>query len=394
MIQTLALPRPPRRACLLTVLSLACLVGFAAPVRAHEGEDHSQDKKAAPTATAGPAAVPAGSAAREAPMRMNDGSLFVPKPVQRRLGLQTVRVVVGALQATVELNGRVVAQPGAGGRVQATQAGTVLAGPRGFPLPGMTVREGDVLALLRPSIGNLERSGQKAELADLSAQLTLAEQRAARLAQLEGSVPAKEVLAARVEAQALRERLNARRGSADALLPLTAPTSGVVSAMQVVLGEVVDAKDLLFEIVDPNRLAVEALAYDAALPSRLSGADGVAGDLRLKLRLVGAGLQLREQALPVIFAVVSSSGALAVGQSVKVFAHANTNQSGIAVPRSALSTNSAGETVVWLHTEPERFEPRRISQRALDADRVAVGAGLEAGDRVVTSGAHLLAQVR
>lgn len=394
MIQTLALPRPPRRACLLAVLSLACLVGFAAPVRAHEGEDHSQDKKAAPTATAGPAAVPAGSAAREAPMRMNDGSLFVPKPVQRRLGLQTVRVVVGALQATVELNGRVVAQPGAGGRVQATQAGTLLAGPRGFPLPGMKVRAGEVLALLRPSIGNLERSAQKAELADLSAQLTLAEQRATRLAQLEGSVPAKEVLAARVQAQALRDRLNARRSSADARLPLTAPTSGVVSAVQVVLGEVVDAKDLLFEIVDPNRLAVEALAYDPALPGKLSGADGVAGDLRLKLRLVGAGLQLREQALPVIFAVVSSTGALAVGQSVKVFAHANTNQSGIAVPRSALSTNSAGDTVVWVHTEPERFEQRRISQRALDADRVAVGEGLEAGDRVVTSGATLLAQVR
>ncbi len=394
MMQTFALPRLPRRACLLTLVALVALVGLATPARAHEGEDHSQDKKAPSTATAGPAAVTAGSAAREAPMRMNDGSLFVPKPVQRRLGLRTLRVVAGALQATIELNGRVVAQPGAGGRVQATQAGTVLAGPRGFPLPGTKVRAGDVLALLRPSIGNLERGSQKAELADLGAQLTLVEQRAARLAQLEGSVPAKEVQAARVEAQALRDRLNARRGSVDALLPLTAPTSGVVSAVQVVLGQVVDARDLLFEIVDPNRLAVEALAYDAALPGKLRGADGTAGDVRLKLRLVGAGLQLREQALPVIFAVVSSSGALAVGQSVKVFAHADANENGIAVPRSALTTNSAGDTIVWVHTEPERFEQRRISPRSLDADRVAVSAGLEAGERIVTSGATLLAQVR
>lgn len=392
MTQTPALPRPsPWRACLLALL---CLVGVAGPVRSHEGEDHSQDKKAAASAPGSSAAAPDGSAAREAPSRMNDGSLFVPKPVQRQLGLLTMRVDTGPLRATVELNGRVIAQPGAGGRVQATQAGTVLAGPRGFPVPGMNVQPGEVLALLQPSIGSLERGSQKAELADLSAQLTLAQQRAARLAQLEGSVPAKEVQAARVEARALRERLNARRGSVDALLPLRAPAGGVVSAVQVALGEVVDAKDVLFEIVDPSRLAVEALAYDAALPGKVRDADGVAGDMRVKLRLAGAGLQLREQALPVIFSVVSSSGPLAVGQSVKVFAHEEATESGIAVPRSALTTNSAGDTVVWVHTQPERFEQRRISQRPLDADRVAVGAGIQAGERVVTSGATLLAQVR
>ncbi len=397
--------RAARAAIWLTRLALLCAALIVRPIQAHEGEDHGPDKVARPTASAGTSSVaPSGASDREAPARLADGSLFVPKPVQRQWGLRTVRAVSGELSATVELNGRVVTQPGAGGRVQATQAGTVLAGPRGFPRPGMQVRRGEILAVLRPSLGSFERGSQKAELADLAAQLTVTEQRVARLAQLEGSVPAKEIEAARVEARGLRERLDARRGSLDALEPLRAPAGGIVSAVQVVLGQVVDAKELLFEIVDPARLAVEALTYDTALPGKLSGADAVAGDTRLRLRLSGAGLQLREQALPMVFDVVSSSGPLAVGQSVKVFARARINTgpstpagtgaSGIAVPRAALVASASGDSMVWIHTEAERFAAHRVTHQPLDADTVAITSGLQSGDRVVTAGATLLAQVR
>jgi multidrug efflux pump subunit AcrA (membrane-fusion protein) len=67
---------------------------------------------------------------------------------------------------------------------------------------------------------------------------------------------------------------------------------------------------------------------------------------------------------------------------------------GIALPKSALSMNNAGETVLWVHTGPERFESRRVAFRALGTDRVAITSGLSAGERVVVSGATLLAQVR
>ena len=38
------------------------------------------------------------------------------------------------------------------------------------------------------------------------------------------------------------------------------PASGVIASANVVAGQVVDARELVFEIVDPSRLRVEASA--------------------------------------------------------------------------------------------------------------------------------------
>lgn len=374
-------------------LAVVCLTLAAGPLLAHGDEDHSQDKKAVPAAAVATAMAP-GAASREAPARLSDGSLFVPKPVQRQLELRTVSTVLGDLAASATLNGRVVADAGAGGRIQATQAGTIQAHPRGFPAPGARIRRGEVVAYLHPIVNSLERAEQKGQQAEIAAQLALAERRAERLAQLDGSVPAKEIEAARYEVQSLQQRLAAVRSSVDVPQALVAPASGVIGAVHVVAGEVVDAKDLLFEIIDPARLAVEALTYDATLPARLVSASGQAGSSRLDLKLQGASLQLREQALPMLFRVVATSAPLAVGQPVEVFARLATSGKGIALPRSALSLNNAGETVVWVHSEPERFEPRQVQHRPLDANAIAVSSGLKAGERVVVHGATLLAQVR
>lgn len=389
------------RVSALAKLGLLCawliMASALAPALAHEGEDHSKDAKAKPAAAAVVSSATPGAAAREAPARLTDGSLFVPKTVQRQWGLRTARVALGDLSVTVELHGRVLTEAGVGGRIQATQAGTVMAGPRGFPTPGTRVRMGEVVALLQPTVSSLESSGQRAEQADLAAQLVLADRRAERLAQLEGSVPSKEIEAAQIEARALRDRLAARRTGLGVAQALTAPTSGVIGSVHVVAGEVVDAKDVVLEIVDPQRLAVEALAYDPALASKMGPAsvhEGLAGESRLQLRLVGAGLQLREQALPMIFKILPGSAPVAVGQPVKVFARQVASGQGITVPKSALTLNAAGEALVWVHSDPERFEPRRVKQRMLGVDSVAISAGLAAGERVVVDGATLLAQVR
>ena len=67
---------------------------------------------------------------------------------------------------------------------------------------------------------------------------------------------------------------------------------------------------------------------------------------------------------------------------------------GYAVPQSAVMQNAANETVVWVHESAERFKPRTVQVQALDATRSVVTSGLSAGERVVTQGATLLAQIR
>lgn len=374
----------------LAAVLTAALLGLAgAQAWAHGDEDHSQDKKT-------PAAQSAGAMPMEvtSAQRLPDGSLFVPKAVQRQLGIRTVLAETRELAASVELNGRVIADPNAGGRVQASQAGRIEAGPKGLPTLGQKVLRGQVLLRLRPVVGSLERGNQRATLAELESQLAIAERKVARYAELEGSVPQKEIEAARFELTALKQRRAAVGGSLGDAEALVAPVSGVISAASVVNGQVVEAREVLFEIVDPARLAVEALAYDPALVEGISSASVPLPGGALDLQFVGGGRQLREQALPLLFRVKAQNAPVAVGQPVKVIAKTSRTSKGVAVPQAALARNSAGDTVVWVHLGAERFGPRKVSSQPLDAGTVAVTAGIASGERVVSVGANLLAQVR
>jgi hypothetical protein len=151
---------------------------------------------------------------------------------------------------------------------------------------------------------------------------------------------------------------------------------------------------VLFEIVDPSRLAVEALAYDVGIAKTLVSASALAEQTALELKFVGGGQQLREQALPLLFRIANRNAAVAVGQPVKVIARTEQGVKGASAPRTALTKVGAGETAVWVHTEAERFVARRIRHQSLDAANVAILDGLHDGDRVVTVGAGLLSQVR
>jgi cobalt-zinc-cadmium efflux system membrane fusion protein len=180
-------------------------------------------------ATAGPGhdhGEEAASAGGNSPKRQPDGSVFLPKPSQRQLGVRTVVAEEKALPKTVELTGRVVADPNAGGKVQPTQAGRIEPGPRGLPQLGQAVRKGETLAVVRASNAAIERANQVAQTAELKANLDLARKRVARLEQLEGTVAQKDVDAARAEADSLAQRLAAVGASVNATEALVAPGVG------------------------------------------------------------------------------------------------------------------------------------------------------------------------
>ncbi len=377
----------------LAALMAAAIAVAAAPVAAHGDEDHAQPA-AAPAATDQTTSTAVGSDDGVAARREADGSLFVPKPVQYRLGVRTRQVKAQELAVTVQLSGKVVADPNAGGRVQTSQAGRIEAGPKGLPMLGQRVKNGEVLAWVQPTIGNIERGAQQAELAALDARIEIAKSRAARYEQLEGAIPRKDVEAAQVELKSLRARRAAVVTGLQSREPLRAPVSGVVSATAAVAGQLVESREILFEIVDPARLAVEALAYDPALVDGIEKASAAVAGKTLALQFVGAGRELRGQALPLLFRAQSAEVPLAIGQPLQVIARTRATVTGIAVPQQALVRNRAGEIVVWVHSGPERFSPRRVESRQLDAHTVVVTSGVETGDRVVVSGASLLAQVR
>lgn len=382
----------PRGAAALALL--AAMAGSPPDATAHGGEDHAREPAGpkAPRGTPAPAApIPAGSA----PVRLPDGAVFMPKPAQRALSIRTAVAEETEAPVTAQLLGHVIADPNASGRVQSTQPGRIAPGPKGLPHLGQRVRQGETLAWLVPATGSLEQGSRQAELADLRAQLDVARARAARLEQLEGSVARREIEGARSEAGALEKRIAALSGALGAREALAAPVSGVVSDVRVAAGQVVEPRETLFEIVDPARLWVQAVAYDSALARSVTGASGVTNSgTALRLAWLGSGYDVKEQAIPVQFRVEAPVPAVTVGEKVKLTVRTRERVRGILVPQSSLVRDARGEEVLWVHTAAERFEPRRATAQAVDAASSVVTGGLATGDRYVTQGAALLSQVR
>lgn len=379
---------------LTAVFALTALMAAAAVTFAHAGEDQGKDKKAPATAVAG-ASVDYSAGDNAIARRLADGGVFMPKAMQRQLGIRTTAAELGELAQSIELNGRVISDPNAGGRVQASQSGRIEPGPHGLATLGQRVKKGDVLAYIKPVAGAIELGNQRAQLAEITAQHGLTEKKVKRLEALEGSVPRKEIDAARAEFASLAERKTAVGASLNHREALVAPASGVISAASAVTGQVVEAREVLFEIVDPQRLMVEALAYDPVMLADIAGASAVLPQgASLPLAFIGGAQQLREQALPLVFRIKPPLPPLAVGQPLKVVAQTRRTVKGVAMPLAALTRSSAGDTVAWVHAGAETFVAKKVRFQALDGATVALIEGIAAGDRVVTAGAAALAQVR
>ena len=365
----------------LTVCALATALFLGVtPAFAGDGHDHGD----APAATNS-----------NGPQRLPDGSVFLPKPAQRQIGVRTLTGTEQSLPRGLELNGQVQMDPNAGGKVQVMAAGRLEPGPRGLPSVGQAVRKGEILAYVLPSAGSLERANQQAQLAELRAARTLAEKRLARMRDLADTVPRKDIEALESEVASLGERAQAVGGGLSGREALLAPATGVIASAHAVAGQVIDARELVFEVVDPQKLRIEALAYDASVANDIAGAYIPVGSGKVALTFVGAARSLRDQVLPISFKAQGEGlNQLAVGQPVRVIVQTRSQVKGISVPAVALMKNPSNQQIVWIKTAPERFEPRVVTVAPLDGASVAVTAGLKAGERVVTDGAGLLNQIR
>lgn len=360
------------------------LLSLSLPLAAHEGHDHGEEKKTM-------------QVMGNAPQRLPDGVIFLPKSAQRGMGVLTVPVAEQTVARRIELAGRVIMDPHLGGRVQTMIPGRIEAATsHGLPAAGSKVKKGEVLAWVVPSAGAIERSNQAALLAELKASQMLVDKRLRRLNELADTVPRKEIEAAESELASLKGRIAAVGSGLSGREALVAPVSGVLAASNALVGQVVEPRELIFEIIDPDSLHVEATAFDTIPLDQVAAATVVVGDRSVPLSYVGAPRRLREQALPLIFENHATGAGLSLplGQPVKVQVELKSVVQGLPLPATALTRNTANQVVVWVKTAPERFEARAIRSEALDGARVLVTAGLKAGDRVVVQGASLIAQIR
>ena len=95
------------------LLMILLAAGLSTQSPAHEGHDHGDEKKT-PQING------------NAPQRLPDGTVFIPKSAQRGMAVLTQKAQSETLPQSLELPGRVIMDPHLGGRVQAIDRKSVV----------------------------------------------------------------------------------------------------------------------------------------------------------------------------------------------------------------------------------------------------------------------------
>jgi membrane fusion protein, heavy metal efflux system len=353
------------------------------------GNDHDRSGSAART-TMGPGMS-------DAPRRLPEGTAFVAKPTQRLLEVRTAAAKPETVRPAVNLIGRVIGDPNRTSVVQSIHGGRIIPLEGRLPRIGQSVSKDDVLVQVDPYLPLADRTTISEKTGEIEQLIAVAETKLRRLRPLaEGNaVPRSQVMDIEAELAGLRLRREAIRNTRTEPELLRAPTDGVIAVAKVVPGQVVQPQDMLFQVVDPKAFWVEALVYGTVDATSLDDATAVAtGGQTMPLAFQGLSRALQHHASLVHFAVSEPPPDLSIGQPVTVVAKSGAPVTGIVVPRDAVVRSGNGETIVWLHVEAERFEPRPVRTQPFDATRVVVAAGVTEGERVVTRGADLVNQIR
>ncbi len=384
---------PPKTAtAVLALCAATALTGSAAAMPAGPGHSHGPDDVSVEVA---PDNLPADS-----PRRLPDGSLFVPKPAQRVLAIRTIVTSNAEMPVTNRVFGRIIPDPTASGRVQAGIPGKIDPGEVGMFVVGQHVERGQVVSAIVPIINPVDNANIQQQIGQIDGELRqigdMLEQAS------KGEIPPltpRQVETMRLDMMSLRQRregISLVMNDRDTLrIQLRAPSTGLIAISNVVAGQIVEAKDVLFEVIDPNRLWVEAAAFDMNVVNNIAGATAVIDTGgTYELTYVGRAPRRRQQAIPVNFKIDKPDAALTVGSPVNVFIRGRDKQTGIVLPQRAITTTASGQPIVFEHVSAEKFVPVLVRTEAVDGENAIVQSGLEPGRRIVVDGAGLLGQVR
>ncbi len=333
----------------------------------------------------------------DAPRRLPDGKLFLPKPTQRLLNIRTRILQPRETRATVRLIGEVIPDPNRAGLVQSTIGGRIRPADSGLPTLGQKVKAGETLAFVEPAFAPIDASDVRQTAGDLRQKIAVLEARVARQQKLvDRDVASRANLEdLMIELEGLKVRRTELKAARTEPEALKAPVDGVIAEVRVSAGQVVQSGRTLFHIIDPSNLWVEAISYDPALAfdgSKVEARDGTGNTYPLSY--VGRSRALQQQAVRIQLKIDAPSGALHVGTPMKVFLEVGDNFEGLIVPRKAIAQAPNGQMVAFKRLAPEQYEPVAVRFEEVDVDRVHVTGGLKPGDQIITTGAPLVNQIR
>lgn len=326
----------------------------------------------------------------------------------KRLGIELVSAVDSELAAETAVAGEIVPISGKTFIVNAPVAGT-LAALRASLIPGQAVRKGEPIFLLTP-LAAVQRDlrvtveadvkAAKARLDNATQQLERSRQLLRDLAGSQRNVDAssQEFSQAKAAHDAALERVqqvNTRPLEADVQMIVKAPDDGIVRQVQAAAGQAVAAGSPLFEVVDFSRvwLRVPVYAGDADALSiqnevTVQSVDGK-GPIRKATRVLAPPTA---DALAVTadlyFELPNPGGQLRPGQrlTVRIPSRARVGKS-LMVPAAAILYDVQGGAWVYVNESGHVYRRQRVELLETQGSSAYLARGINAGTKVVTSGA-------
>lgn len=365
---------------------------------------------------AGPCRVfaDAASARAAAAEHADTGRVSFLKEQQWVIDFATVAAAPREVQAGIRVNAEIRAVPDREVRLTASTAGRV-ALPTPVPIIGSAVTRGQLLASIQPMVaaaGNL--GALSADVDAARAELTAATSQRDRLAALvaQDAVPRRRLddaeaalSVAEARLAAARTRIASYRASASGAaragagaFRIRAPIAGTLVAVHATQGETVNAGELLFEVIDLDRVWVTGRVFEADLAAlerapaawfQVEGRDDVfeLGAGAGELVTVGSVIDPRTRTAPVVYEVDNSARQLRIGQFATLTIATGKPVTGLAVPESALLQEGA-QWIAYVQVEGESFERRLVRPGVRSRGWVHIESGIAAGERVVSTGAY------
>ena len=171
-----------------------------------------------------------------------------------------------------------------------------------------------------------------------------------------------------------------------------APLAGVVTKYDVSRGEVVGRDKELFTVVDTSTVWALADVYEKDIQYVARGGEC---DVKLasypnevfrgKIAYLSDALDPSSRTAKLRCVLANPDGRLKLEMFATVTVPTKESRTGISVPASALQEVN-GQSVVFVRTEPTKFEKRMVEVGERTPDMVEIKSGLKAGEKVVAKG--------
>lgn len=364
-----------------SIIILFCLLPTATfnSVSAHDGEDHGEGPK-----SGGSASV-----------------FLVEKETQFLFNIQTQKIGTGDFNESAVLLGTVIAAPQGKAVIQSPQTGKIVSLSVS---PGQRVGKGQVVAVIEQQVDAGTQISIIAQSNSINAEYEAAKAQYERLKAIEDIAAKKDVTEAKARYEsakknkALFEANAGKSAGSTKLATLTSPVSGVVGTFNYAIGAVVSSGETLFEVINLDKVFVEAQVFTADVPKIKSAisfttvSNSDTSSYKLKLISSAQEVNTGNQSQKLVFEIINPAGQFKIGENINVRMTGNNVVRQVVISNEAI-TEVNGKPAVFIKDKAEQYSISFIVKGQSNDKYTVINKGTEDGERVVTANVYQMKMI-